>query len=291
MILTACGGPDGSEADWMADLADARAVADLSIPGTHDSGALHEPSPGLAQAQRIAIADQLAAGVRYFDIRCRHIADAFLIFHGPIDQDQTFDDVVATMASFLDAHPGETLIVSVKEEAAPSGNTRSFEATFASYIAQAPDRWYLGDTLPRLGDVRGRLVLLRRFAASAAPLGLDGSGWADDVTFSLTTAASLRIEDAYIVTDNAVKWTAITALLAEARGGDAATLFLDYTSGYQTIGGLPNIPSVADDINARLDGLLADPGNAHARLGVLVMDFVTAARARAIIATNAPAGR
>ena len=115
------------------------------------------------------------------------------------------------------------------------------------------------------------------------------AAWADDTTFSLTTAASLRIEDDYIVTDNAAKWTAITALLAEARSGDAATLFLDYTSGYQTIGGLPSIPSVADDINMRLDGLLADPENRRARLGVLAMDFVTAARARAIIATNATA--
>lgn len=275
----------------MGDLTDATGVAELSIPGTHDSGALLEPYPGLAQAQTLAIADQLAAGVRYFDVRCRHFQDAFLIYHGPIDQDQTFDEVLATMSKFLDEHPGEALIVSVKEEAAPDGNTRSFEATFASYVAQARDRWYLGDTLPRLGDVRGRLVLLRRFAASAAPLGLDGSAWADDATFSLTTAASLRIEDDYIVSDNAAKWTAITALLAEARSGDAATLFLDYTSGYQTISGLPNIPSVADDINARLDGFLADPQNRHARLGVLAMDFVTAARARAIIATNAPAGR
>jgi 1-phosphatidylinositol phosphodiesterase len=289
MVVAACGGSDGSEADWMADLADARGVAELSIPGTHDSGALHEPYAGVAQAQQLAIADQLVAGVRYLDLRCRHYQDAFLIYHGPVDEDQTFDDVLATMATFLDEHPGETLIVSVKEEAAPQGTTRSFEATFAAYVAQAPDRWYLGDTLPRLGDVRGRLVLLRRFAASAAPLGIDGSAWADDTTFSLTTAASLRIEDNYIVTDNAAKWTAITALLAEARSGDAATLFLDYTSGYQTIDGLPSIPSVADDIDMRLDSFLADPDNRRARLGVLAMDFVTAARARAIIVTNATA--
>lgn len=287
MVLAACGGSDDSPADWMAGLADARGVAELSIPGTHDSGALHEPYPGSAQAQRIAIADQLVAGVRYLDLRCRHYQDAFYIYHGPVDQDQTFDEVLATMAKFLDEHPGETLIVSVKEEATPQSNTRSFEATFASYVAQAPDRWYLGDTLPRLGDVRGRLVLLRRFAAGAAPLGIDGSAWADDTTFSLTTAASLRIEDAYIVTDNAAKWSAITALLAEARSGGAATLFLGYTSGYQTIGGLPNIPIVADDINMRLDGLLADPQTRNTRLGVLAMDFVTAARARAIIVTNA----
>lgn len=287
MVLAACGGSDDSPADWMADLADARGVAELSIPGTHDSAALHEPYPGTAQAQRIAIADQLAAGVRYLDLRCRHYQDAFYLYHGPVDQDQTFDEVLATMAQFLDEHPGETVIVSVKEEAAPSSNTRSFEATFAAYVAQAPDRWYLGDTLPRLGDVRGRLVLLRRFAASAPPLGIDGSGWADDTTFSLTTAASLRIEDAYVVIDNAAKWGAITALLAEARSGGAATLFLGYTSGYQTIDGLPNIPIVADDINARLDGLLADPQIRNTRLGVLAMDFVTAARARAIIGTNA----
>jgi 1-phosphatidylinositol phosphodiesterase len=292
MVVAACSGSDSSETDWMADLADARGVAELSIPGTHDSGALHEPLPGVAQAQRIAIADQLVAGVRYFDLRCRQVDDAFLIYHGPIDQDQTFDEVLATMSKFLDAHPGEAVIVSVKEETTPAGtNTRSFEATFASYVAQAPDRWYLGDTLPRLGDVRSRLVLLRRFPASAAPLGIDGSGWADNTTFSLTTAASLRIEDAYIVSDDAAKWTAITELLAEARRGDAATLFLDYTSGYQTIDGLPSIPSVAVDINLRLDGFLADPENRHARFGVLAMDFVTAARARAIIATNAPAGK
>jgi 1-phosphatidylinositol phosphodiesterase len=287
MTMAACSGSDGSEADWMAAVADASSVAELSIPGTHDSGALHEPSPGLAQAQRLTIADQLTAGVRYFDIRCRIVDDAFLIYHGPIDQDQTFDDVLATMTGFLDAHPGEALIVSIKEEAMASGATRSFDATFAAYVAGAPDRWYLGDTLPRLGDVRGRLVLLRRFATATEPLGIDGSAWADDATFTLATAASLRIEDDYIVSDNAAKWTAITQLLAEARGGDPATLYLGYTSGYQTVDGLPDIPLVADDINLRLDGFLADPQNRRARLGVLAMDFVTAERAHAIVATNA----
>ena len=286
-LLAACSESPGN-ADWMGRLDDSRAIAELSIPGTHDSGALHEPYPGLAQCQKLTIAEQLAAGVRYFDVRCRHVGDQFLIYHGAIDQEQTFDDVLAAMYQFLDDHPGETLLVSVKEEAVASNVDRSFEATFDAYVAQAAPRWDLAPTLPRLGDARGKLVLVRRFPATAVPLGIDATQWADNATFSISDAdAQLHIEDNYMVTTDDMKWSDITALLADAAAGDPATWDLAYTSGYQTISGLPNITSVSDDINQRLDTLLADRANAHAHLGTLVMDFATAKRAAAIIAKNA----
>ncbi|MEO7732250.1 MAG: phosphatidylinositol-specific phospholipase C [Kofleriaceae bacterium] len=285
--LAACVSRADAPADWMAGIEDTRGLAELSIPGTHDAGARVEPYAGIAKTQDLTIAEQLAAGVRYFDVRCRHFQDGFLIFHGPIDQDQTFAQVLATMYAFLDEHPDEALIVSVMEESTPYQVTRSFEATFADYVAGAPDRWAMAATLPVLGAVRGRLVLLRRFAATAAPLGLDATAWPDNSSFSIDNAASLRIQDAYMVSDDDVKWTAITGLLDEARTGSADTLYLDYTSGYQMIDGLPNIPSVSDEINLRLDVLLAEPGKLRARLGVLVMDHVTAARVQAVISTNA----
>jgi 1-phosphatidylinositol phosphodiesterase len=284
---TACGDTQ-DPADWMARLEDSRELAALSIPGTHDTGAVREPYPGLAKTQSLTIAEQLEAGVRFFDVRCRHFQDAFLIFHGAIDQDQTYDQVLATMFAFLDAHPDEVLIVSVKEESSPYQVTRSFEATFADYLARDPQRWALAPTLPQLGDVRGKLVLLRRFDATATPLGIDATAWPDNTVFSIENAASLRIQDSYRVSDNNAKWAAITALLDEARTASASTLFLDYTSGYQTIEGISNIPSVSDDINLRLDALLADPANRGARLGVLVMDHVTVARVQAVLLTNAP---
>jgi 1-phosphatidylinositol phosphodiesterase len=230
--------------------------------------------------------------VRYFDLRCRHVQDQFLIYHGGVDQNQTFDEVLATMYAFLDAHPHEVILASVKQEAVPAQNTRSFQATFESYIAQAPARWTLAPTLPRLGDVRGSLVLLRRFDATttpSAPLGIDATNWADNATFEIAgTDAHLRIEDEYVVTSNDTKWTAITGLLADAAAGDPATWMLTYTSGYQLISGLPDITVVSDDINARFDAFLAAPANTHAHLGTLAMDFVTPARVEAIVSTNVP---
>jgi 1-phosphatidylinositol phosphodiesterase len=272
----------------MASISDDRRLSELSIPGTHDSGAYYEPFTGVAKCQALSIADQLAAGVRYFDLRCRNVGDQFLIYHGGVDQNQTYDELLATMYAFLDAHPTETVIASVKEEATPASPTLPFDARFAAYLATDPARWSTATTIPRLGEVRGKLVLLRRFPTTSPPLGIDASPWADNTTFTVTNAASLRIEDAYVVTDNTAKWSAVTALLAEARTpADPTTLFLAYTSGYQLMMGLPNIPSVAEDLDARIDALLADPANAEAHLGVLVMDFVTAARAKAIAATNA----
>jgi len=287
-VLAACEGSDDGTA-WMSRIDDARGLAELSIPGTHNTGAGYELYPGTSKCQNLTIADQLAAGVRYLDVRCRHFQDTFLIFHGSIDQNQTFDEVLATMYAFLDAHPAEALIVSIMEESRPFEVTRSFDATFAAYVARDPDRWYLASTLPRLGDVRGKLVLLRRFPTTMAPLGIDASPWPENTAaFSITNDASLRIQDAFIVSDNAIKWAAITSLLAEARTGNASTLYLDHTSGYQEISGLNSIPTVSDDINARLDGFLADPVNRHAHLGVVSMDFVTPARAQAIVSTNEP---
>src|SRR3954469_17966940 len=156
VLLSACSS-SLNPADWMAELDDGRGLASLSIPGTHDTAARFEQYPGLSKCQELTIAEQLAAGVRFFDIRCRHYQDAFALYHGAVDQNQSFDEALATMYGFLDAHPGETLIVSIQQEATPQSNTRSFEATFASYVAHDPQRWSLASTLPTLGEVRGKL--------------------------------------------------------------------------------------------------------------------------------------
>ena len=279
--------PAAGDPDWMAKLPDGSSLAAFTIPGTHDSGAMHEPAAGLAKTQTLTFADQLDAGIRYFDVRCRNFNDQFLIYHGSIDQSQTFDDVLAAMYAFLDAHPHETLIVSIKEELAAQGATLTFEQLFQQYAAKDPARWFLDNRIPTLGEARGKLVLLRRFDATSATLGIAAAPavWTDNATFDITGPPVLHVEDNYIVTDDALKWSAITSLFGEATSpGDPSALYLAYTSGYQMISGLPNIPSVSDTIDPMLDAYFASA--ATARYGVVVMDFATAARAHAVLTKN-----
>lgn len=286
IACTACSTP--TKPGWMASQADEVSLSALTLPGTHDTMALFEPLAGTAKAQTLSLADQYDAGVRYVDIRCVDVDDVFQIYHGIEYEQATFDDVLDTTFQFLDDHPTETIVMSVKQEADNNGATQSFETTFGDYVSKQALRWYTEDSIPTLGEVRGDIVLLRRFGAEQTPLGIDGSAWADNTTFTLNNADStLRVEDAYTVSDPDTKWSAITELFGEARAGDPATFYITYSSGYEMNGLLPDIPSVANAINPMLDAFFGDPANARAHLGAVAMDLVTADRVRALAAFNA----
>jgi 1-phosphatidylinositol phosphodiesterase len=273
-------------ASWMGAIAGGTSLADLSIPGTHDTGATVEISPGTTKCQDLSVADQLAIGVRYFDIRCVNDANQFDIYHTTVFQNLTFDQVLESVYAFFDANPGETLVMSVKEEEPASGSTNTFEQTFDSYTAQQPTRWYLGATTPTLDQVRGKIVLLRRFGATAAPKGIDATAWADNTTFTIANgSATLRIQDYYQVTDDPSKWAAIQSLFAEARQGDAGVLYLNNTSAYEELdSGLENIPVVSDVIGPEVASYFTT--NTSGRFGIVGMDFVDATKSSLILRTN-----
>ena len=271
-------------ASWMGAVDEQTSLSALSIPGTHESCARHEPLPGTAKCQSLGLGDQLEAGVRYLDIRCRHFHDHFEIHHDLVYQDMTFDDVLGEVIPFLDAHRSETVIMSIKEEYKADRNTRSFEDTFASYVAKAPARWYLDRAVPSLAAARGKIVLLRRFGAEHTG-GLNARPWGDKATFSVDNDAHLRVQDRYEVKSNDDKWAAIDSLFDEAKTGDEKTLFLNYTSGYKPqLFGIPNIGKVADAINPKLDDyFVAAP---KGRYGVVAMDFVNRERAALVLTKN-----
>ena len=268
---------------WMTGLDGRLSLSQLSIPGTHDSGARLEPVPGTARCQSLSIRSQLDAGVRFLDVRCRHVDDRFRVHHGVVDQKIGFAEVVGDVLDFLDSYPGETVIMSVKPEHRAVGATRSFEATLDSYIAGHADRWWLAEELPRLDQVRGKVVLFRRFGAESTPKGIDASKWPDNTTFS--QGKTLRVQDRYVVQQIDDKWNSIEEILNEAKTGGSNTFFVNFTSGYRSgLLGMPDIPAVSRAVHPRLKRYFAD--HPTGRFGIVLMDFVDAELAALVYRTN-----
>jgi 1-phosphatidylinositol phosphodiesterase len=281
--------PAGSSislSDWMSAQNPDTLLSALSIPGAHDAAATHEPLAGTAACQTLALAEQLALGIRFLDIRCRHVRDSFAIYHGVIDQQLTFDQVEATCRQFLTQHPTECIIMSLKEESTAIENTRSFAQTFDNYVAPNPTLWYLADGVPTLRQAAGKIILFRRFSAPG-PNGLDASRWPDNRTFTIAGTAPMRVQDHYIVPDNAAKWTDISGLLDEARTGSPETLFINFTSGYHpALLGIPDIPTVAHDMHDRLAAYFKENPSGHH--GIILLDFASPTLCAAIIRSNIP---
>jgi len=283
LLMASALGAFASGSNWMSPLDSHLLISQLSIPGSHDTMALYEPFPGTTKCQNLSLAQQLKAGVRFLDIRCRHTNNSFGIYHGRVAQSASFDDVIKTCASFLSSNPGECIVMSVKPEYTPEGNTRSFEQTFDSYVSKNAGLWHLESDIPALGAIRGKIILFRRFAAKSLPKGIDASVWPDNVaTF---TNRNLLVEDHYELSDNDTKWKDMTNLLNIAVTGDSASLYVTFASGFQKSAlVISSIPAVADDINGRI----ANYFKAHAdgRYGIILMDFADASRCSQIIATN-----
>ncbi|WP_046778621.1 phosphatidylinositol-specific phospholipase C [Streptomyces yangpuensis] len=145
--------------DWMAGLGDATALQRMTIPGTHDSGAT---KGGLYVAcQNTSIAQQLDSGIRFLDVRCRVTGGSFAIHHGSFFQDLMFGDVLVACRNFLAAHPGETVLMRVRQEYSGESDA-TFRAVFDDYLDNRGWRplFRIADALPDLGQARGRVVLL-----------------------------------------------------------------------------------------------------------------------------------
>lgn len=270
--------------NWMTALPDGMPLSMLSIPGTHDSGARLEPLSGTAQCQTLTIAEQLQAGVRYLDIRCKRVNGVLKIYHGVADQKLTFQEVLTQVYGFLDAHPGETVLMCIKEEDEPSGNNPSFDAMVRAFTEEAPQRWYLKNNIPLLGEARGRIVLMRRFSTGSA-MGFDASsGWSDNTTFTLTTGSwRLSVQDRYQVADGSEKWQAVHDFL-DGMIPAVNQYYLNNLSGYQAGWfGIPNIPAISRDVLPRFLEYL---NTAPAFVGITAMDFVTEELANGIFELN-----
>jgi len=213
------GGELPQRADWMKQLADTTRLSEMSIPGTHDSAAFKNGGD-IVLTQSLTITRQLNGGIRFLDLRVRHINDVFAMHHGPVYQEAMFGDVLGEMIDFLRRHPSETIVARLKQEHDPAGNTRSFERTFKSYYD--PNRhWFAspGENNPTLGALRGKILILADYSRSDFSYGRNYSG--------------LSIQDAYSVSTNwdlYDKWEKVKSHLGKSAEDRSGSIYLHYLS-------------------------------------------------------------
>ncbi|MDF4249052.1 phosphatidylinositol-specific phospholipase C [Streptomyces sp. WMMB303] len=239
--------------DWMAPLPAATPLRSLTIPGSHDSGARY--GGAWVECQDTLISEQLEAGIRFLDVRCRAIDGVFAIHHGAFYQHLMFGDVLIACRDFLAAHPGETILMRVKQEYSSVGD-EEFRRIFEVYLDEKGWRSLLrlDSTPPTLGEARGKVVVL------ADNGGLPGIRWADPELFD--------VQDDYRAEPFA-KYDRITDQFRQA-AAEPGPWYVNFTS---TAAGLPPAWN-ADRLNPQVKKFLNGSGMAGAAgLGIIPMDF------------------
>ena len=189
---------------WMRELADATVLSTLSIPGTHNSPTHHKALPSV-RCQAVQPREQLENGVRFLDVRVQPDSatdvenDQLFLVHSvfPISftGSKYFSDLVTEIEDFLDSNPSETVIMSVKREGTGSATDEHLSKILRKhYTSRGNNRWYTLPEIPRLGEVRGKIVLLRRFLIDQSikveenggnGWGLEAENWADNTPHDL----------------------------------------------------------------------------------------------------------
>lgn len=197
---------------WMKYVDNNKFLDELSIPGTHDSGTCSvdndtEPQSSQAKCQQDYIPTQLLEGVRYFDIRLGKNDENGDpgIDHGAcylLKKDGNFmhlSDVIGYFNTFLSENPTEALIMLVSRGNDEATN-ESLTTALGKVFDENPDLFYTSSRIPTLGEVRGKIVLLRRFglagnSVSSHTWGLDLTQWDDKIAAHTDSTSMCLVRD------------------------------------------------------------------------------------------------
>lgn len=263
---------------WMTSLPSTDPISSFCIPGTHESCALYGWPISACQETTSSISVQLSRGIRFLDIRLALKgtpgSQLLYAYHGVTDQKIEFSAILTQVYTFLSTNPGETVLMSVKQE----NNMAGFLDAVFSYINKNPTQWYLGTGVPKLGDVRGKIVLISRFGTSdSQPGGIHPPIWPDSsptpFSYTLPDNSTVITQDWYnIASLSAIprKISLITNLLIQS-GSDPTILGLNFTNGSSFPFALP--PWVAKGTGVQSKAAGAGGGGWLLNVGVNAMDF------------------
>lgn len=279
LCIISCSHPLPDKAEWMAGIDDVQPMAGLALPGTHDSGARFG-GEGL-QTQTYDIPAQLAAGIRAFDVRLRMRDGKLGLYHSEAFQQVYWeDDVLPAFLRFLQEHPTEALVVSLKRE---GGSREFYEQLLSASLSLPAHRDCFVPSFREgltLGECRGKILFLHRDDVMPLYPGARCEGWADNATCTLglrnaqgeRTDVWLQDEYQYASAEVAAKQQAVMRLLEKL--ADEPDGSLQWGISFVSATGLPEGTPLA--FARQLNGSIAEL-LAWRRLkprGIVFLDFV-----------------
>jgi hypothetical protein len=267
--------------DWMKNIDDATHLLDMSIPGAHNEWFLAKNStsgktvqPAAMQVRKLD--EQMGAGLRAFDatLHCDKLSggcttftseDSFLI------SNVSFSDALDQIGAFLEANPTETIILRLSKIDKKDPDIDFWGRSVLNQLKgshAAPYIWVPRDqttgNLATLGDVRGRLVILRDWNGIITKEGKDLETYGMDMHLHVTPH-SLFAAPMGMRADLYARWAVVKQqisyvgrrLHAQAGSGEGA---MTYATAYAG-GSLDAYPFFAASGYSNIEGSPQSTGN------------------------------
>ncbi len=270
-----------TNADWMAGIDDSRYISELSIPGTHDCGAdLHTSEQGAAWANVIAqdfrLSNQMLLGVRWFDVRLSDDAGTMTVYHWNYYLHKNFTDLITQAIGFLNAHPTETVVFMIKQEHSTRGDDAFANGIWCGYLYPYLSHFWLENHIPQLGEVRGKIVIMRQFEGTHGyPMG-SPLIWQENSTGNMYMSDNnfyFYVQDHYSLgtVEISTKISEIESCIekAHAEPYPYRCLYINFTSAERQ--GSQTLEHISSEITPAIDTYLQSKN--YQNVGVIMVNF------------------
>jgi len=270
----------GATASWLQAVPDATLIADINLPGTHDSAAINTSFETPYACHNTSLLQQLDGGVRVLDIRLKvkqaGASYRFVTCHGDADANeyQSLDSAMQDCARFLAGHPTEFVAMALRVDNWNGATDRdAARAALAGVLHGYPV--FAHRDMPSLRQVRGRIYLLNRIDDDLA-LGVP-VGWPDNTPGCWAPANARRAFKLYVQDQHdglpvlgaeSAKLATFTAALA--RTGRGELLWNVASAGRAGTSGVAIVARLLAYLGAR------PAPRRPARLGWALFDYETA---------------
>ena len=156
--------------NWMSGLDDNAFICQLSIPGAHDaccssfSGWSAIGAAVAGKVQTKSVQQMLPLGVRAFDLRPAVKDGKLTICHGILVTSFDFNAIMQQLCTYLDAHPSEFCIVTIRHEVEADDGDTNFASMLQESLASVKEHLVYFRPNLTVGEARGKVLFLSRDA-------------------------------------------------------------------------------------------------------------------------------